>query len=44
MAAHTRGNIQEVAARGTNVLTVVEEKLAKADDDIIVNQDLIITF
>ena len=37
-AAHTRGNIQEVAARGANVLTVVEEKLAKADDDIIVNQ------
>lgn len=35
---HTRGNIQEVAARGANVLTVVEEKLAKADDDIIVNQ------
>lgn len=37
VAAHTRGNIQEVAARGANVLTVVEEKLAKADD-IIVNQ------
>ena len=38
VAAHTRGNIQEVAVRGANVLTVVEEKLAKADDDIIVNQ------
>lgn len=38
VAAHTRGNIQEVAARGANVLTVVVEKLAKADDDIIVNQ------
>lgn len=38
VAAHTRGNIQEVATRGANVLTVVEEKLAKADDDIIVNQ------
>ena len=38
VAAHTRGNIQEGAARGANVLTVVEEKLAKADDDIIVNQ------
>lgn len=38
VVAHTRGNIQEVAARGANVLTVVEEKLAKADDDIIVNQ------
>jgi len=38
VAAHTRGNIQEVAARGANVLTIVEEKLAKADDDIIVNQ------
>lgn len=38
VAAHTRGNIQEVAARGANVLTVVEEKLAKAADDIIVNQ------
>ena len=40
VAAHTRGNIQEVAARGANVLTVVEEKLAKADDDIIVNQGI----
>ncbi|MGT2836348.1 glutamine--fructose-6-phosphate transaminase (isomerizing) [Streptococcus macacae] len=38
VAAHTRGNIQEVAARGANVLTVVEEGLAKADDDIVVNQ------
>ena len=33
-----RGNDYYVAARGANVLTVVEEKLAKADDDIIVNQ------
>lgn len=38
VAAHTRGNIQEVAARGANVLTVVEEGLHKEDDDIVVNQ------
>lgn len=38
VAAHTRGNIQEVAARGANVLTVVEEGLDKEGDDIVVNQ------
>lgn len=38
VAAHTRGNIQEVAARGANVLTVVEEGLEREGDDIIVNK------
>lgn len=38
VAAHTRGNIQEVAARGASVLTVVEEDLATDTDDIIVNK------
>lgn len=38
VAAHTRGNIQEVAARGANVLTVVEEGMAKDNDDVVVNQ------
>lgn len=38
VAAHTRGNIQEVAARGANVLTVVEEGLERDGDDIIVNK------
>ncbi|MCB5020596.1 glutamine--fructose-6-phosphate transaminase (isomerizing) [Streptococcus mutans] len=38
VAAHTRGNIQEVAARGANVLTVVEEGLNKEGDDVVVNQ------
>ncbi|KHD46752.1 glutamine--fructose-6-phosphate transaminase (isomerizing) [Streptococcus hongkongensis] len=38
VAAHTRGNIQEVSARGASVLTVVEEGLERADDDIIVNK------
>ncbi len=37
-ANHTRGNIQEVAARGANVLTVVEEGLNKEEDDVVVNQ------
>lgn len=36
--AHTRGNIQEVVARGANVLTIVEEDLAKEGDDIIINK------
>ncbi|MGT2783953.1 glutamine--fructose-6-phosphate transaminase (isomerizing) [Streptococcus merionis] len=34
IAAHTRGNIQEVAARGANVLVIVEEGLARETDDI----------
>ncbi|WP_159549210.1 glutamine--fructose-6-phosphate transaminase (isomerizing) [Streptococcus halichoeri] len=38
VAAHTRGNIQEVAARGAHVLTVVEEGLEREGDDIIVNK------
>lgn len=38
VATHTRGNIQEVAARGANVLTVVEEGLNKEEDDVVVNQ------
>ncbi|WP_438832766.1 glutamine--fructose-6-phosphate transaminase (isomerizing) [Streptococcus pluranimalium] len=38
VAAHTRGNIQEVAARGANVLTVVEEGLEREGDDIVVNK------
>ncbi|CAM4083335.1 glutamine--fructose-6-phosphate aminotransferase [Streptococcus penaeicida] len=38
VAAHTRGNIQEVAARGASVLTVVEEGLEREGDDIIVNK------
>ena len=38
VAAHTRGNIQEVAARGANVLTVVEEGLNQEEDDVVVNQ------
>ena len=37
-AAHTRGNIAEVVSRGANILTIVEEYLAREDDDIIVNQ------
>ena len=38
VASHTRGNIQEVVARGANALTIVEEELAKEGDDIIVKQ------
>jgi len=38
VASHTRGNIQEVVARGANALTIVEEELAKEGDDIFVNQ------
>ncbi|MGT2906350.1 glutamine--fructose-6-phosphate transaminase (isomerizing) [Streptococcus dentiloxodontae] len=38
VAAHTRGNIQEVVARGAHVLTVVEEGLEKDGDDIVVNK------
>src|SRR5574344_1059260 len=37
VASHTRGNIQEVSARGANVLTIVEEGLSKPGDDIVVN-------
>lgn len=38
VASHTRGNIQEVAARGASVLTVVEEGLERDGDDIVVNK------
>ncbi|WNZ89022.1 glutamine--fructose-6-phosphate transaminase (isomerizing) [Streptococcus iniae] len=38
VAAHTRGNIQEVATRGASVLTVVEEGLDREGDDIVVNK------
>ena len=37
LASHTRGNIQEVAARGANVLTISEENVAKEGDDIVLN-------
>ena len=33
LASHTRGNIQEVAARGAHVLTIAEENVAKETDD-----------
>ncbi|NQQ33223.1 glutamine--fructose-6-phosphate transaminase (isomerizing) [Streptococcus suis] len=36
LASHTRGNIQEVVARGANVLTIVDEAVAREDDDITV--------
>lgn len=35
LARHTRGNVSEVGARGANVLTIVEENVAKEGDDII---------
>ena len=35
LASHTRGNVSEVVARGANVLTVVEENVAKEGDDIV---------
>ncbi|MGT2786433.1 SIS domain-containing protein, partial [Streptococcus loxodontisalivarius] len=37
LAAHTRGNVQEVIARGANVLTIVDETMAREDDDIKVS-------
>ncbi|HEM3218274.1 TPA: glutamine--fructose-6-phosphate transaminase (isomerizing) [Streptococcus suis 2524] len=36
LASHTRGNIQEVVARGANVLTIVDEAVVKEEDDITV--------
>ncbi|MEG3265038.1 glutamine--fructose-6-phosphate transaminase (isomerizing) [Streptococcus suis] len=36
LASHTRGNIQEVVARGADVLTIVDEAVAKEEDDITV--------
>ena len=35
LASHTRGNVSEVIARGAQVLTVVEEAVAKPGDDIV---------
>lgn len=35
LASHTRGNIQEVAARGAHVLTIAEENVAKETDDLV---------
>ncbi|TCD46244.1 glutamine--fructose-6-phosphate transaminase (isomerizing) [Streptococcus sp. X16XC17] len=37
-AAHTRGNVAEVVSRGANVLTIVEEDMAREGDDIVLNQ------
>lgn len=38
VAAHARGNISEVASRGANVLTIVEEGVNQEADDILVTQ------
>lgn len=38
IAAHTRGNIQEVVSRGANALIIVEEGLEREGDDLIVNK------
>jgi glucosamine--fructose-6-phosphate aminotransferase (isomerizing) len=35
VASHTRGNIQEVRARGAQVITIAMESVAEADDDIV---------
>lgn len=35
LASHTRGNIQEVAARGAHFLTIAEENVAKETDDLV---------
>lgn len=35
LASHTRGNIQEVEARGAHVLTIAEENVAKETDDLV---------
>ena len=35
LASHTRGNIQEVAAREAHVLTIAEENVAKETDDLV---------
>lgn len=37
LSSHTRGNIQEVAARGAQVLTIAEENVAIATDDMVLN-------
>lgn len=38
VAAHTRGNVMETAARGASAITIVEEGVAREDDTIVVNQ------
>ena len=38
VAAHTRGNIAEVVARGAHTLIVAEEGLEREDDDIITSK------
>ena len=35
LASHTRGNIQEVAARGAHVLTIAEDNVAKETDNLV---------
>ena len=37
VAAHTRGNVMETVARGASAITIVEEAVAREDDDIIIN-------
>ena len=37
VAAHTRGNVSEVVARGAHVITIVEQEAATTEDDIIIN-------
>ncbi|MDR0199391.1 MAG: glutamine--fructose-6-phosphate transaminase (isomerizing) [Streptococcaceae bacterium] len=36
VAQHTRGNVMEISSRGGKVVTVAMERVANADDDIIV--------
>lgn len=36
LASHTRGNIQEVVARGAKVLTIVDESMAREGDDLVI--------
>lgn len=37
LASHTRGNIQEVTARGANVLTIADEAIATPNDDLTIS-------
>ena len=37
VAAHTRGNVSEVVARGAHVITIVEQEAATTEDAIIIN-------
>lgn len=36
LASHTRGNIQEVTARGASVLTIVDQAMAQDSDDLTI--------